>query len=131
MREAGLAPRPALEVDFNLKELDPQILHALTRSPNRPSALFCGNDLLAMTVMRALREARPGLPTEMSIVGFDGLPVGELLSPPLTTVCQPNHEIGVQAWLQLHARMHGGETTLALVLPHRIRAGGTVSFYSL
>ena len=58
MQQAGLAPAPALEVDFNADELAPSVLAHLTSGPNRPTALFCSNDLLAMVVMRGLRRAR-------------------------------------------------------------------------
>ena len=135
MQQAGLQPAPALEVDFNAEELSPAVLAHLTSGPNRPSALFCSNDLLAMVVMRGLRRARLQIPQDMSILGFDGLAMGELLSPPLASVCAPNREIGCAAWKRLLARVAGryealDETSLALTLPHSLRDGATIAAIS-
>jgi len=135
MQQAGLTPAPALEVDFNAAELSPAVLAHLTSGPNRPTALFCSNDLLAMVVMRGLRRARLQIPHDMSILGFDGLAMGELLSPPLASICAPNREIGCAAWRRLLARVSGnyealGETSLALTLPHSVREGATIAAMS-
>lgn len=53
--------------------------HAIT-------ALLCGNDDLALGVMRAMHEAGRAIPGEISVVGFDDTPVAEFLRPSLTTV---------------------------------------------
>ena len=82
-----------------------------------------------MVVMRGLRRARMRVPQDMSILGFDGLAVGELLAPPLASICTPNREIGRSAWQRLMARI-GGERTdesLGFTLPHALREGGTVA----
>ncbi|WGS48652.1 LacI family DNA-binding transcriptional regulator [Paraburkholderia sp. D15] len=132
MQQAGLTPMPALEVDFNADELAPSVLAHLTSGPNRPSALFCSNDLLAMVVMRGLRRARLQIPHDMSILGFDGLAMGELLSPSLASVCAPNRAIGCAAWERLIARVTGAyealnETSHTLTLPHSLRPGATIA----
>jgi len=135
MQQAGLTPAPALEVDFNADELAPSVLAHLTHGANRPSALFCSNDLLAMVVMRGLRRARLQIPRDMSILGFDGLAMGELLSPPLASVCAPNREIGCAAWRRLLARVTSSDegmsdAPLALTLPHSLREGATIAAIS-
>jgi DNA-binding LacI/PurR family transcriptional regulator len=132
MLQAGLAPAPALEVDFNADELAPSVLAHLTSGPSRPTGLFCSNDRLAMVVMRGLSRAHFAVPEDMSILGFDGLAVGELLSPPLASVCAPNHEIGCAAWRRLMARIEGGDDgeSLSLTLPHTLRKGATVGVLS-
>ncbi|GLU32547.1 substrate-binding domain-containing protein [Trinickia caryophylli] len=132
MRQAGLTPVPALEVDFNADELSSSVLSHLTAGPNRPTALFCSNDLLAMVVMRGLRRARFSVPEDMSILGFDGLAMGELLSPPLASICAPNREIGCAAWQRLMTRIAGADDgdSLSLTLPHTLRKGATVAALS-
>jgi DNA-binding LacI/PurR family transcriptional regulator len=138
MQQAGLAAAPALEIDFNSDELEPSVLAHLThlaKSPDGPTALFCSNDLLAMVVMRGLRRARLQIPSDMSILGFDGLAMGELLQPPLATICAPNREIGCAAWRRLHARIErtfgdASLASLALTLPHSLREGATVAAIS-
>jgi DNA-binding LacI/PurR family transcriptional regulator len=129
MQQAGLTPAPALEIDFNANELAPSVLAHLTTGARRPTALFCSNDLLAMVVMRGLRRARMRVPQDMSILGFDGLAMGELLAPPLVSIGTPNGEIGRSAWQRLMARI-GGEyagASLGLALPHTLREGGTIA----
>ena len=135
MQQAGLTPAPALEVDFNADELAPSVLAHLTTGTagtSRPTALFCSNDLLAMVVMRGLRRASYSVPEHMSILGFDGLAVGELLSPPLASLCTPNREIGCAAWQRLMNRIEGTDDgeSLSLTLPHTLRAGETISAIS-
>ncbi|WP_042301130.1 LacI family DNA-binding transcriptional regulator [Paraburkholderia kururiensis] len=132
MEQAGLTPMPALEIDFNADELAPSVLAHLTSPANgaaRPTALFCSNDLLAMVVMRGLRRARFEVPDDMSILGFDGLAMGELLSPPLASICTPNREIGCAAWQRLIARLDAtyADASLTLTLPHTLREGATIA----
>ena len=59
---------------------------ALLRLPDRPTAIFAGNDLQALGVYQAAREARLHIPEDLSVVGFDDLPVATWVGPPLTTV---------------------------------------------
>jgi LacI family repressor for deo operon, udp, cdd, tsx, nupC, and nupG len=60
----------------------------------RPTAVFCANDEMAIGAMQACRDEGLVLPSEMSIVGFDDLVFGEYTSPRLTTIHQPRNEIG-------------------------------------
>jgi LacI family transcriptional regulator len=62
---------------------------ALLRLDDRPTAIFAGNDLQALGVYQAAREARLHIPEDLSVVGFDDLPVTQWVSPPMTTVRQP------------------------------------------
>jgi DNA-binding LacI/PurR family transcriptional regulator len=48
--------------------------------------VLCGNDDLALGVMRAMHAAGRAIPGDVSVVGFDDTPVSEFLTPPLTTV---------------------------------------------
>ena len=62
---------------------------ALLQLPDRPTAIFAGNDLQALGVYQAAREARLHIPEDLSVVGFDDLPVTQWVSPPMTTIRQP------------------------------------------
>ncbi|RAD31525.1 substrate-binding domain-containing protein, partial [Burkholderia multivorans] len=44
------------------------------------------NDLLAMVVMRGLRRAGFSIPDDLSVLGFDGIDIGELLAPPIASI---------------------------------------------
>ena len=52
------------------------------------TAVFCANDELALGLIRAMHEQDRRVPRDVSVVGFDGLAVGEYSFPPLTTVRQ-------------------------------------------
>ncbi|MFL5646788.1 MAG: LacI family DNA-binding transcriptional regulator [Chloroflexota bacterium] len=70
---------------------------ALLRRPDRPTAVIAGNDLQALGVYQAAREARLHIPEDLSVVGFDDLPVARWVGPPLTTIRQPLYEMAVAA----------------------------------
>jgi LacI family transcriptional regulator len=61
----------------------------LLHLPDPPTAIFAGNDLQALGVYQAAREARLHIPEDLSVVGFDDLPVAKWVGPPLTTIRQP------------------------------------------
>jgi LacI family xylobiose transport system transcriptional regulator len=90
MDEAGVAVDPALvrHGSFVVKD-GVREARALLRLADRPTAIFAGNDLQALGVYQAAREARLHVPEDLSVVGFDDLPVAQWVSPPLTTVRQP------------------------------------------
>jgi LacI family transcriptional regulator, galactose operon repressor len=60
----------------------------------RPTGVSCFNDLLAVGVLRALSELGIQVPDEVAVVGFDGDPMVEYLSVPLTTVAGKNQDMG-------------------------------------
>jgi LacI family transcriptional regulator, xylobiose transport system transcriptional regulator len=70
---------------------------ALLRLADRPTAIFAGNDLQAFGVYQAAREARLHIPEDLSVVGFDDLPVASWVGPPLTTIRQPLVQMAVTA----------------------------------
>lgn len=61
------------------------------------TAIFCGNDEMAMGAYQAIEEAGKKIPDDISVVGFDGLEISEYLVPSLTTVYQPSFDIGYYA----------------------------------
>jgi LacI family xylobiose transport system transcriptional regulator len=70
---------------------------ALLRLPDRPTAIFAGNDLQALGVYQAAREARLHIPEDLSVVGFDDLPAASWVGPPLTTIRQPLAQMAITA----------------------------------
>jgi LacI family transcriptional regulator len=70
---------------------------ATTDAASRPTAVSCYNDLVAIGVMRALREIGLRVPDDVSVVGFDDIPLAEYLAVPLTTVRVPTFRMGTIA----------------------------------
>jgi LacI family transcriptional regulator len=68
----------------------------LLTGSKRPTAIIASNDLMAMGAMRAARENGLTVGRDLSVVGFDDIPLAEHAHPPLTTVRQPVYEIGRQ-----------------------------------
>lgn len=66
---------------------------ALARDP-AVTAVFCGNDQIALGVLRALQEAGRRVPRDVSVVGFDDMPDSGYFLPPLTTIRQDFAELG-------------------------------------
>ncbi len=72
--------------------------HLLDRPPSeRPTAILCANDLMAMGTIRRCRDLGLAIPLDVSVTGFDDIPASELLDPPLTTVAQPGRDMGEAA----------------------------------
>jgi LacI family xylobiose transport system transcriptional regulator len=69
----------------------------LLRLPDRPTAVFTGNDLQALGLYEAARELGLRIPQDLSVVGFDDLPIARWVGPPLTTVRQPLAEMAETA----------------------------------
>ncbi len=62
-----------------------------------PTAIFACNDLMAIGVMSAALQMGLRVPDDLSVVGFDDVRLAAFANPPLTTIAQPKHEIGVIA----------------------------------
>lgn len=70
--------------------------HLLKLRPS-PSAIFCGNDVLALGCLFEAQSLGIGVPDALSIVGCDNLPIASQITPGLTTVLLPTYELGEHA----------------------------------
>lgn len=59
--------------------------------------IFCGNDLIAIGAMKKIKELGLRVPEDIGIVGFDDIYLSSLIEPPLTTIKQPNYDMGYRA----------------------------------
>lgn len=62
-----------------------------------PTAIIAGNDLVLLEVLAFLKEQQLQIPQDMALIVFDNIPFAELLTPTLSTIVQPSHEMGRQA----------------------------------
>jgi LacI family transcriptional regulator len=79
----------------------------LLDADDRPTAIFAGSDEQALGVYEAARQRGLRIPQDLSVVGFDDLPMDRWVSPPLTTVRQPLAEMGRVAADMLGTLMEG------------------------
>lgn len=90
----------------------------LLQPENRPTAVFCYNDRMAMGLYRAAGELGLRIPDELSVVGFDNQElIAENLYPALTTVALPHYEMGAWATENLIDAVEG-KTDLGLFAAH-------------
>ena len=89
--------------------------------PNPPTAIFAGNDLTAITVIRTAREMGFPVPERLSVVGFDDIYLGSLMESFLTTVRQPFAALGERAAELLLARLNEERIPARTeILPHEL-----------
>jgi LacI family transcriptional regulator len=81
----------------------------LLEMKNRPTAIFASNDVMAFGVMEAARDCGMGVPDDLSIIGFDGIPQTANVNPPMTTVAQPLELMGREAVRMLLKCIRDGE----------------------
>jgi LacI family repressor for deo operon, udp, cdd, tsx, nupC, and nupG len=128
MKERGLDDTLLLEIPF--VEAAVSEISQFLRQSDRPTALVCSNDLIAIRAIRAAHKAGLRVPDDISITGFDGIALGEDLSPTLSTVTQPNVEIGKLAVdLLVNALVTGMsvQPSASLLLESGFRAGESCS----
>jgi len=102
MREAGLdaAALPLVETVYSIDAGGAALSDLMARSP-RPTAVLCGNDVLAVGAIRQARRMGLGVPGDVSITGFDDIELATVIEPELTTVHVPHREMGTRAALAL------------------------------
>lgn len=71
-----------------------EAMHELLRLSQRPTAVFCYNDMSALGALRAIGSRQLNVPEDVSLVGFDDLSLASYFQPPLTTVRQPKEYMG-------------------------------------
>lgn len=98
-------------------------LKVLAKPETRPTALLCCNDLVAIGCYKAAHELGLHIPNDVSVVGFDGIDMGEVMGPPLTTLSVFPREIGRLAAEMLLEVVSGGnhrQGHLERIVEHRL-----------
>jgi LacI family transcriptional regulator len=97
----------------------------LTRKP-LPTAIICGNDILAVGALYEARARHIEVPEKLSIAGFDDMPLASVTSPPLTTVHFPMAEVGTNAAVYLLNVLGASQEPVEHELPIRLTVRGSV-----
>lgn len=119
LEHAGLEPGPYVRSSFRFEEAGRAALELL-EAPERPTAVFCDDDILAGGVYLAARERGLRIPGDVSVVGFDDLPFARVFEPPLTTIEIDAHELGATAFELLAALMAGEPVPPGRILPVKL-----------
>ena len=129
MIDAGLADDQAHHTD-NLRSAEEAeaAVHRLMRLSPRPTALFTSQNMVTIGAIRALHQL--GLQHEVALMGFDDLPLGDLVSPGVTVMAQDPTKIGTLAAQRLFARIdgdHGPAETIIVPATLIVRGSGEIA----
>lgn len=87
----------------------------------RPTAIFCFNDMTAIGIMNTLQQRGFSIPQDFSVVGFDDLDIAAYCHPRLTTIQQPVYQLGYRATKMLFQRIQGNnDLQLEVIEPELI-----------
>ncbi|MEW5989859.1 MAG: LacI family DNA-binding transcriptional regulator [Chloroflexota bacterium] len=114
---AGLAAGPELVAEGAFDAASGHRAMTTILGQGRPDAVFVASDVVALGAIGALREAGLRVPDDVSIVGFDDVPLAAYFDPPLTSVRVPAHDLGLAAGNALLDRIAGREVPDRTLLP--------------
>ncbi|CAM3676678.1 HTH-type transcriptional repressor PurR [Vibrio aerogenes CECT 7868] len=110
MSEANLPTNDDWILEGNF-ECDTAVLAAdkIIAMDEKPTAIFCFNDTMALGLMSRLQQRGIKIPDDMSVIGYDNIEISEYFSPPLTTIHQPKRRVGKNAFEILLERIKNKE----------------------
>ncbi|WP_226038488.1 LacI family DNA-binding transcriptional regulator [Aquibacillus saliphilus] len=95
VEDRGIA-HVVVEAEFNIKSSKQVTQELFDRYPTI-DGIFASSDVMAAGVMKATKQLGKRIPEDVQLIGFDGIPLGEMLIPSLTTVTQPIYKMGTIA----------------------------------
>ncbi len=93
----------------------------------RPTAVLCGNDALAVGAILRARKLGLRVPDDVSVTGFDDIDLAEIIDPPLTTVHAPHHRMGEAAARVLLALREGDRDQHSIKIETRVVLRGSLA----
>ncbi len=124
LNAAGVEPDPATELFEGVWDAEEagSMVERLLGLERPPTAVMCGNDLLAIGAIRAARERGLRVPEDLAVTGFNDFAFSGLVEPAITTVHVPGYEIGRTAAELLIDFLNGAEIAAPhVVLPVEVR----------
>jgi DNA-binding LacI/PurR family transcriptional regulator len=118
--ELPFEERNIISVDSTFPEAYQGVLQHLKKGLKLPTALFSANDLIASACMKAFKDSGIRVPEDVSVIGFDNLPMCEMLDPPLTSMNVSKKQIGQTAMQLLISRINQAIATPTL----KVSVGG-------
>ncbi|MGO4731233.1 LacI family DNA-binding transcriptional regulator [Paenibacillus sp. 2KB_22] len=130
MREVGVDIDPELVLRTGYRDFsDEEGLDQLLSQPEKPTAIFAANNMLAIGVIRLLRKRGLRVPEDISVVCFDDLDLASAFDPFLTVAAQPAYDFGFQGVQMLIDRIEGKAPSEAqtIILPSELRIRASAS----
>ena len=89
------------------------------------TAIICGSDVIAYGVLAECQRKGVRVPEDVSVIGFDDLPLSAHTNPPLTTIRQNRIELGKCGYMALHSLMNGCSVSKTVLRPQIILRNST------
>lgn len=122
MAAAGMDPETLrlIETTYSIAS-GARAFETLMKATPRPTAVLCGNDVLATGALSAARKMELRVPDDVSVTGFDDMELSQFVYPPLTTVRVPHGEMGRLAAQALVGMIQNGSVAKTMSLPADLR----------
>lgn len=94
----------------------------LLQHVDRPTAIFCANDEMAIGCMHQIKQQGLSVPGDISVMGFDDIRYAKVIEPALTTISQPARQIGERVAIRLFKAIETGHqpNNQPVILPHEL-----------
>lgn len=116
-----------INADFSEKIAEEKIEKLLKNYPDI-TALFCASDLMALGAMSAIEKLGLIIPDDISLIGFDDIPISKYVKPSLTTISQNFYEKGFIAAELIYTRLNSNDTSKIVNLDHKLIIRDSVAF---
>jgi LacI family transcriptional regulator len=116
LRDRGLELAAVVECEGYRREAGRHAMEQLLAQHERPEAVVCCNDLVALGAYDLLRKQGLRVPQDISITGHNDMPLVDMVDPPLTTVRLPHRELGWRAAQLLFGVLDGEQLSVATVV---------------
>lgn len=123
----GLSPASLQVIETNYGiESGADALEQLMQTESPPTAIMCGNDVLAAGALLRARDLAIDVPQDLSITGFDDIELAGIVSPALTTVHVPHREMGRKAAISLVEMVEKKTVSVSLELQSSLQIRGSL-----
>lgn len=116
LRDRGLEMACVAECEGYTREAGRAAMRTLLAQHERPEAVVCCNDLVALGAYDVLRELGIRVPQDISITGHNDMPLVDMVNPPLTTIRLPHRELGWRAAEMLFDEIEGRALSASTVV---------------
>ncbi|OUM02149.1 LacI family DNA-binding transcriptional regulator [Variovorax sp. JS1663] len=116
LRDRGLTLAAVAECDSYSREAGRRAMAQLLAQPERPEAVVCCNDLVALGAYDEMRAQGLRVPHDISITGHNDMPLVDMVDPPLTTIRLPHRELGWRAAEMLFDEIEGRALSASTVV---------------
>ncbi|MBO8163939.1 MAG: LacI family DNA-binding transcriptional regulator [Brevibacillus sp.] len=122
LEEYGIPYREEWSIHTDLGfESGQRAMRAFLAQEDKPTAVFCVSDTLAIGALKGIKEEGLRVPQDIAVVGFDNIQFASMMNPTLTTVAQPMYEMGCEAARMLiHKLNHPDDPLRSVILDHEL-----------